>query len=168
MSREDANRIHPHSRHKDTHKRLSLEESRTINKLYGEEISQEGNFIVYYNARHMKPLYPLTKGNIFLVHTNEEKNKSLTLLVCTTKGRVDEVILKSNFVVGGKRVIPAEFLEQFIGRSLGDSWEMAKVPSDFLSLPNKIRPISGYPKISEELAKAMRRVLVLASVLEIK
>jgi len=164
----DANRVHPHSRQKDTHKRLTLEESRSINKLYGEEISQEGDFIAYYNARHMKPLYPLTKGNIFLVHTNDEKNNSLALLVCTTKGRVDEVILKNNFVVEGKPVISGKFVQQFIGRSLGDSWEMAKVPSDLLSLPEKIRPLSAYPKTSEELANAIRRVLVLAKVLGVK
>ncbi len=168
ITREDADKVHPHSRHQDTHKRLTLEESQLINTLYGEEINREGDLIVYYNARHMKPLFPLTKGNIFLVKVRGETDDPLIFLVCTTKGKVDEVILKNNPIVKGKPLVSNEFLRQFIGRSLGHSWEIVKDPSDLLSLPRGILPISDYPKTSKEAAEAFRKVLVWAKALRIE
>ncbi|MFQ5598811.1 MAG: hypothetical protein ACE5GK_12270 [Nitrospiria bacterium] len=167
LTRKDANRVHPHSRHKDTHIRLGTEESRSINRLYGKDISQEGDSIVYYKARYMKPLYPRTKGNIFLVTVMGETNEPLIFLVCITRGKVDEVVLKNNPIVNGKPLVSHEFLQQFIEHSLGHSCEIVKDPSDLLSLHQKIFRISDYPKTSREAANAIRKILVWAKVLRI-
>ena len=81
---------------------------------------------------------------------------------------MNEILVKNSPMIDGKPVILDEFLQQFIGRSLRDSWEVARNPSDLVTLPSKIRPIAGYPRISDEVTDAIRKVLVLANVLKIQ
>ncbi len=121
-----------------------------VNQIYGEEINHEGDLIVYYEATKRKGISG-EPGNIFLVQAKGEFG-SLNILVCTTGGTVDEVLVKDSPVVDGKAVVPGEFLGQFIRRSLQDSWEVAQTPSDLVILPSKIRPIADQPMTSNEVA----------------
>lgn len=163
----DAKKIHPFSHLSDRHKRLTAQQSQLINKLFGREISREGDLIAYYEAKRRKGIYG-DPGNIFLVHARDESGSLLYILVCTTNGRIDEVLITNSPVLQGKPIIPDEFLRQFISRSLQDSWEVAQNPSDLLTLPSRIRPIADHPKTSTEVADAIRQVVVWAEVLQIK
>jgi hypothetical protein len=163
----DAKKIRPFSNLSDRHKRLTAQQSQLINRLFGLDISREGDLIVYYEATKRKGIYG-DPGNIFLVHARDESGSLLSILVCTTNSRIDEVLIENSPVLAGKPVIPDEFLQQFIGRSLSNSWELEKAPSDLLSLPSKLRSIAGNPRTSQEVADAIRKVLVWAEVLQIK
>lgn len=162
----DAKKIHPFSDLSDRRRRLTAQQSQLINKLYGQDISREGDLIVYYEARKHKGIYG-ERGNIFLAQVKGEPG-SLDILVCTTGGRVDEILVKNNPVVDGRLAIPDEFLQQFIGRSLENSWEVALNPSDLAAMPSRIRPIAGYPKLSREAADGIRKVLAWTEVLQIE
>jgi hypothetical protein len=162
----DAKKIHPLSDLSDRHRLLTAQQSQLINKLYGQDISREGDMIVYYEARKRKGTYG-KRGNIFLVQARGEPG-SLDILVCTNGGRVDEILVKNNPVVDGRLAIPDEFLQQFLGRSFENSWEVALNPSDLAGMPSRIWPIAGYPKISREVADGIRKVLVWTEVLQIE
>lgn len=162
----DAEKIHPRSHLSDRHTTLSNKQAQAINQLYGQTIATEGELIAYYEARPRKGIYG-ESGNIFLVYVRGELSL-LEVLVCTTHGQIDETLIQDNPVLNGRSAIPDEFLRQFIGRSLQDSWEVAKNSSDLVTLPSKIRPIASYPKTSEEVANAIRKVLVWAKILHIE
>jgi hypothetical protein len=162
----DARKIHPFGDLSGEYKQLNAQQSQLINQLYGQDISHEGDLIAYYKARKRKGIYG-EQGNIFLMQAKGELGP-LDILVCTTGGHVDEILIKNNPVLDGKSVIPDEFTQQFIGRSLQNSWKIAQDPTDLMALPSRIRPISDYPRTSQELANAIRKVLILAKVLEIQ
>jgi len=163
---KDAKKIHPFGKPSYRVKVLTQTQSQRINNLYGEEITQEGDRITYYQSKGRKSFYRSQFGNIFLVHGKGEL-KALNILVCTTRGQIDEILVKNNPIVKGRTVIPDEFLQQYIGRSLKNSWEVAQDPPQLLTLPSRVRPMVGYPKLSEEVTKAIRKVLVWAIVLNV-
>jgi hypothetical protein len=161
----DAKKLYPFRKHSSKHRNLTLQQSQLINEIYGEEISHEGELIAYYQARARKPLRH--RANIFIVHAGGELGQ-LDILVSTTGRWIETIMIKDSPELDGKPVIPNEFIEQFIGRSLANSWELAQNPSDLVTLPAKIRPITGYPRTSKEITNAIRKVLVWARVLQIQ
>ena len=160
----DAKKIHPFSKLSDRHKRLTAQQSQLINKIYGQQINHGGDLIAYYEARKRKGISG-EPGNIFLVRASGEFGP-LDILVCTTDKHVDEILIKNSLVRNGKPAIPDEFLRQFIGRSLRDSWEVAKDQSDLVTLPSKIRPTADHPMATSEVLGAIRKVLVWAEALQ--
>lgn len=162
----DARKIHPFSDLSERHISLTAEQAQAINRFYGRIIAAEGERNVYYEARRRRGIYGQW-GNIFLVNAEGELGR-LEVLISTAGGEVDEILIKNNPVLNGKPVIPREFLRQFIGRSLRDSWELAQDPSDLVALPSPIRPIASYPQFSQEVADAVRKPLVWTEVLEIQ
>jgi hypothetical protein len=148
----------------DHHKKLSLEQSRSINKLYGDAISQEGDLIAYYDALDRNPRRYI--GKVFLVNAKSEKDQ--WNVIVGTRGRVvDRIMVKNNILGEGRPVIPNEFLKQFIGRSLQDSWQVAEGPQDVVTLPSMIRPVAGNLRASKELASNIRKILVWITALNI-
>jgi len=69
----------------------------------------------------------------------------------------------SKVIVGGLDDIPGDFLAQFEGRKLSDSFEIAKTSEDVVYLPRKVRPIRDRVQISEEIAKGVEETLSLLS-----
>ncbi|MFQ5779243.1 MAG: hypothetical protein ACE5HN_00485 [Nitrospiria bacterium] len=165
ISVSDARKVYHYDDYSDRHKKLTSEQSRSINDLHGEEISREGDLIAYYHAKKRKPLRD--KADIFLVHVRGEGSQ-LDLIVSTRGRIVDQIVVKNNLIREGKPAVPNEFLQQFIGHSLQDSWQMAEKPQDLVALPSMIRPISGRRKISKEITSNIRKVLVWLTVLEIQ
>ncbi len=165
ISISDARKVYHYDDYSDHHKKLTLEQSRSINDLHGEEISREGDLIAYYHAKKRKPLRD--KADIFLVHARGEGSQ-LDLIVSTRGRIVDQIVVKNNLIREGKPVIPTEFLQQFTGRSLQDSWQMAEKPQDLVALPSMIKPVAGYPKISKDITSNIQKVLVWLMVLEIQ
>ena len=144
---------------------LTPSQSEQINKIYGEEIVQKGDEITYFSAKRIKPTR--IKRFIFLIIMEGEPGR-LGILVGTFQGIVDNVAVKNNPLVDGKPVIPDEFLKQFLGRTLQSSWEVAQDHSEFFTLPSKVRPIESHLKVSQDISDGIRKVLVLAKVLNLK
>jgi len=165
ISVSDARKVYDYDDYSDHHRKLTLEQSRSINDIYGKEISREGDLIAYYHARRRKPLRDT--ADIFLVHARGEGSQ-LDLIVSTRERIVEQIVAKNNFNSEGKAVIPNEFMQQFIGRSLQGSWQVAEKPQDLVALPSMIRPISGRLKISKEITSNIRKALVWLTVLEIQ
>lgn len=66
----------------------------------------------------------------------------------------------------GQPVINKNFIEQFIGKDLTSSFELAKESEDVLTTPAKIRPIRMAPITSENIAKELRKWLAIAKILK--
>jgi hypothetical protein len=66
----------------------------------------------------------------------------------------------------GEPVINKDFIEQFIGKDLTFSFEVAKESEDVLTTPAKIRPIRMAPITSENIAKELRKWLAIAKILK--
>ncbi len=164
IAKMDARKAYPSAILMDHHKKISFEQSRSINELYGDEISQEGDLIAYYDALERNPRRYIAK--VFLVHAKSEMGQ--WDVIVGMRGRVaDRIVVKNNIIREGKPVIPNEFLKQFIGRSLQDSWHVAEGPQDVVTLPSMIRPVAGNLRASKEMASNIRKVLVWITALEI-
>lgn len=72
-------------------------------------------------------------------------------------------------VIDAATVLPGieEYLSQFKGRSMGSSFELANKPEDLLTSPSKLRPIAGYHEASKLLADLLRRIVIIAGVLNL-
>ena len=75
-------------------------------------------------------------------------------------------IIKNPIDRAGNPVIDRDFLEQFIGKDLTSSFELAKESDDVLTTPAKIRPIRMAPITSEKIAKELKKWLVIAKILK--
>ncbi|HLG22377.1 MAG TPA: hypothetical protein VI382_06150 [Candidatus Manganitrophaceae bacterium] len=113
--------------------------------------------VAYYEARRRKGIYG-QDGNIFLFHAEGESGP-MRILVCVLNRRAHEV------VVEGEPRISNEFLSQFIDRSLENSLEIAKDPSDLLTVPGPIRPEAQAPKSSQAIANAVKMALMFGRIL---
>jgi len=92
-------------------------------------------------------------GYVFL-KTIDSANAEMRVLVGVfPNGEIAKV------VVNGPEAIDDEFLEQFEGKSLRSSFEIAKTLDDLLFVPAKIKAISGKVEISEEIAKTVSALI---------
>lgn len=164
ISLKDAAKIHPGSPLIKRTRTLAPGESEQINRLYGAPIAKAGGRIAYYEAR--RRIYPVNdgrsvflKGNIFLIREAGESGP-LKVSVSVLNGRVKRLLVE------GDPAVSEEFLSQFIGRSLEHSFEIAKEPSDLLTVPAKVRPMAKAPQDSRAVADAVKRALALGTVLE--
>ena len=63
-------------------------------------------------------------------------------------------------------VIDRDFLEQFNGKNLTDSFELMKESEDVQTTPIKIKPIRMAPITSEMIAKELKKWLAIAKILK--
>jgi hypothetical protein len=75
-------------------------------------------------------------------------------------------IVKNPTDRNGNPVIDSDFLEQFIGKDLTCSFELAKESEDVFATPVKIKPIRNTPIISEKIVKELKKWLVVAKILK--
>ncbi len=162
---EDARGMYNLTDVRHLHRTLTAAQSRQINKVYGKEITQEGDEVTYFKSERRKPTR--IKRFTFLAKT-EGGLGWIEILVGTFQGRIDRVKLKKQSLMNGGVAIPSEFLRQLTGRSLESSWEVAKDPAEVFTLPSKIKAIEGYPQASQEISDAIRKVLAIAKVLNLE
>jgi hypothetical protein len=86
-----------------------------------------------------------------------------SLIVCVHQGRIAEIEPKTSTQESGPR-IPGEFLGQFVGRGVNDSFEVATSAEEAFTLPARLRPIGGEPELSRTIARDLRKVLIWAEV----
>ncbi|MBI2470362.1 MAG: hypothetical protein HYV59_03860 [Planctomycetes bacterium] len=75
-------------------------------------------------------------------------------------------IVKNPTDSDGNPVIDSNFLEQFIGKDVTSSFELAKELEDMLTTPAKIKPIKSALITSEKIAKELRKWLSIAKILK--
>ncbi|HEX9759096.1 MAG TPA: hypothetical protein VGB26_15080 [Nitrospiria bacterium] len=158
ITSHDARKLHPRSRLSDRHRKLNLEQAHEINRLHGENIVSEGDLIVYYEAKRRKGLYG-DQGNVFLTRI-ETGTAPIELLVSVAEGKIYQLLLKEVPFIGRKPLVSNEFLFQFIGRSLEDSWEIVRSSEDLLHVPAKVRSMEELPVVSQAITNQIRKVLI--------
>lgn len=106
-------------------------------------------------------------GNVFIVK-GEGEFGNYELLVCIHNGLVNEIFVKNNPVDDkGNKIINKDFLGQFIGRTLEQSFELRGIPDDYLTTPIKLAGIQNAPLISKNIVKELKKVLAIAKVLKL-
>ncbi|HHT9107695.1 MAG TPA: hypothetical protein ACFYEF_05045 [Candidatus Wunengus sp. YC63] len=138
-----------------------------INELaqYGIEIGKDEKIVVYYSMTARRGRSEMAKA--FLIKGEGEHG---TFELSVDIGRtimIQEIhIVKNSKDCTGESVIDRDFLEQFIGKDLTSSFELAKESEDVLTTPSKIKPIKMAPITSEKIAKELRKWLVIAKILK--
>jgi hypothetical protein len=138
-----------------------------INELaqYGIEISEDEKIVVYYSMTARRGRSEVAKA--FPVK-GEGEHGSFELVVDIGRTiAIQEIhIVKNPVDRAGNPVIDRDFLEQFIGKNLTDSFELMKESEDVQTTPIKIKPIKMAPIISGKIAKELKKWLVIAKILK--
>ncbi len=99
-------------------------------------------------------------GYVFAKPLLIEGKEAKLLVGVTESGRISRVR------VAGADSIDQEFLSQFKGKRLGDSFEIARSLEDILYVPSSLKAMRGDIESSRIIASAVREALVSASKLE--
>ena len=138
-----------------------------INELaqYGIEISKNEKIVVYYSMTTRRGRSEVVKA--FTVK-GEGEHGLFELVVDVGRAiAIQEIhIVKNPVDRAGNPVIDRDFIEQFIGKDLTSSFELAKESEDVLTTPAKIRPIRMAPITSENIAKELIKWLAIAKILK--
>jgi len=148
----DARRAFPMNDVSKQRIRLSEEQSRWINSLYGDLITRPGDRVVYYEARKWRSLS--RKGYLFLI----KGTRGLEVLISVAQGKVAE--LSAVDPSGEKVTYP-----QLLGCSLEDCFGFSRDQNGFLQGSQKGEPATGIRTVPEEVADAVKQALILAEVL---
>lgn len=138
-----------------------------INELtqYGIEISKDEKIVVYYSMTARRGRSEVAKA--FPVKGEGEHGLFELVVDVGRTIMIQEVhIVKNPKDCTGEPVINKDFIEQFIGKDLTSSFELAKESEDVLTTPAKIRPIRMAPITSENIAKELRKWLAIAKILK--
>jgi hypothetical protein len=144
----------------------------------GGAIAQEPTTLTFKEARHLflwadtfKPLKEINETTkvaevwntddadellgwaVVKTMTFDAAQFSLLIGIRKKDGAISKVIVK------GMDDLPNDFLAQFEGRKLHDSFEIARTSEDVIYLPRKIKPIRDRVKLSEEMAKTVEEAL---------
>jgi len=138
-----------------------------INELaqYGIEISKDEKIVVYYSMTARRGRSEVAKA--FTVKGDGEHGLFELVVDVGRTIMIQEIhIVKNPKDCTGEPVINKDFIEQFIGKDLTSSFELAKESEDVLTTPAKIRPIRMAPITSENIAKELRKWLAIAKILK--
>lgn len=135
---------------------VTKRQAKDINRLMGYTAIMEGETFSYVNV------HPFPKHRGVIVHLFDGKAGPLTLLVAIKQDKVNGVAAK-----GKVADIPGlhDFLDQFVGRTLNDSFEIAGSPADLLTMPPKLQGLKDFPDLSLELAMAVKKALAAHKVM---
>ena len=159
ITERDAALLHPRSRYVSHHRHLSTEESRRINERLGDEATKPDELIGYYVVtRHPKRLSGGT-GTVFLEPVRTERG-TLILLVSVRDGAPQQLTVRDGPAADA---VTHEFLDQFIGRDLDHSYEVGRDPGAFHRVPSPLAPIEGRWELSQRIADAVRKILMVAT-----
>lgn len=150
-TRADARRVHWVIRYDNPYASFSPERRELIASKYGEEYLPKAERLNYI---HIPTWKWQRHADVFEVQGRAAEG-SYSLIVCVHQGRVAEIYLKESPLN-----VPGEFLRQFVGRSLEDSFEVAQSAEDAFGLPAKLHPIGGNLELSKAIATDLRKVLI--------
>jgi len=132
---------------------------------YGIKIGEPEKAVVYYSMTTRRGRSEMAKA--FPVKGEGEFGSFELVVDIDRTITIQEIhILKNPKDCTGQPVINKIFIEQFIGKDLTSSFELAKESEDVLTTPAKIRPIRMAPITSENIAKELRKWLAIAKILK--
>lgn len=156
LSEHDAARLHPWSQYTLRHRHLSVEESRRINQRLGGEATRPDELIGYYAVTRHPKRGTGTSGTVLLEPVPTDHG-ALSLVISVRAGAPQGIVLKN-----GPVSVPHEFLDQFIGRDLEHSYQVGRDQADFFNAPLPLMALKGQEDLSQRIADAVRKVLVIA------
>jgi hypothetical protein len=125
----------------------------------GDEATKPDELIGYYIVtRHPKRLSGGT-GTVFLEPVRTERG-TLILLVSVRDGAPQQLTVRDGPAAAA---VTHEFLDQFIGRDAEHSYEVGRDPDAFHRVPSPLAPIEGRWELSQRIADAVRKILVVAT-----
>ena len=129
------------------------------------EISEYERTIVYYSMTTRRGRSEVEKA--FLVEGKGEYGPFKLIIDLGRTLTIQEIHIIENPVDHtGNPVNDGDFIEQFIGKDVTSSFEVAIKSEDVLATPVKIKPIGNAPITSEKIAKELRKWLVVAKILK--
>ena len=161
ITERDAALLHPRSRYVSHHRHLSMEESRRINERLGYEATRADELIGYYVVTRWPKRPTGETGTVFLEPVRTEHG-TLSLLVSVKDGAPQQLAVRDG---SADVALPHEFLDQFIGRDLEHPYEVGRDPDAFHRVPSPLAPIEGRWELSQRIAEAVRKILVIAEAL---
>ncbi|OGW61997.1 MAG: hypothetical protein A2638_05230 [Nitrospirae bacterium RIFCSPHIGHO2_01_FULL_66_17] len=161
ITERDAALLHPRSRYVSHHRHLSTEESRRINERLGHEATRPDELIGYYAVTRWPKRPTGETGTVFLEPVRTEHG-TLSLLVSVKDGVPQRLAVKDG---PSAAAVTHEFLDQFLGRDLDHSYEVGRDPDAFHRVPSPLAPIEGRWELSQRIAEAVRKILVIAEAL---
>lgn len=158
ITKRDAASLHPWSRYILRHRHLGAEESRRINERLGFQATRPDELIGYYVVtRHPKRMTG-TSGIVFLEPVRTDHG-AVSLLISIRAGAPQQLAVKDGAEAAA---LPHEFLDQFIGRDSEHSYQVGRDPEDFSKVPLPLMPLKNQEDLSQRIADAIRKVIVLA------
>lgn len=137
---------------------LTEDDKAKIQKLLGHPLKYYPKGLGYYSEiRHGEI------GDIVPVRLETPYGR-LVILVRIRLDSIDKIIVAQNITKDGRPVVNDLFLSQFLGRTVSSSYKVVKTPQDLLAAPNLIRPITGEPAISQEIADRLQELMAINSV----
>ena len=159
ITERDAALLHPRSRYVSHHRHLSMEESRRINERLGYEATKPDELIGYYVVTRLPKRLTGETGTVFLEPVRADHGM-LSLLVSVRGGAPQRFAVRDG---SADVALPHEFLDQFIGRDLEHPYEVGRDPDAFHRVPSPLAPIEGRWELSQRIAEAVRKILVVAT-----
>ncbi|MFZ5862405.1 MAG: hypothetical protein ACOYXR_06180 [Nitrospirota bacterium] len=143
--------------------RLTEEESKRINDRLGRQAVQAGETISYYAVTRHRKRMTGDSGLVF-VEMIDGPQGPLRLVLSLRHQVVQNLAVKDGSAV---TIIRHEFLDQFIGRDWEHSFKVETDPAAFHRIPVPIAPLAGHVELSQRIADAVLKVVVLVSVLKL-
>lgn len=129
------------------------------------ELTEEEKTIVYYSMTTRRGRSEVEKA--FLVKGEGEYGPCKLVVDIGRTITIQEFHIIENPVDCTENpIIDGDFLDQFIGKDVTSSFEIAKESEDMFTTPAKIRPIRNAPITSEKIAKELRKWLIIAKILK--
>lgn len=155
---------HPYQRIEKHHVQLTDQQISELSQ-DGIEISEDEKIVVYYSMTTRRGRSELEKA--FLVKGEGEHGTFMLVVDIGRTITIQELHIVKNLAgLVGEPIIDKDFLDQFIGKDMTSSFEIAKESEDVFTTPIKIRPIRSAPITSEKIAKELKKWLVIAKILK--
>lgn len=132
---------------------------------YGIKIGEPEKTVVYYSMARRRGRSEMAKA--FPVKGEGEYGHFELVVDVGRTITIQEIhIIKNPTHYCGEPIINKDFIEQFIGKDLTFSFELAKESDDPITAPTKIKPIGMAPITSEKIVKELEKWLVIAKILK--
>lgn len=132
---------------------------------YGIKIGEHEKTVVYYSMTTRRGRSEMAKA--FPVKGEGEYGPFELVVDVGRTITIQEIhIIKNPTYYCGDPIINKDFIEQFIGKDLTSSFELAKESDDVLTTPARIKPIRMAPITSEKIAKELKKWQVIAKILK--
>ncbi len=151
-----------HSRYEHRKVTLTKSQRKKISQILGNQIPVE-NVVKYFKAHKWKGMG--VSGEIFVI-TGESGYGLYRILVLIEHDSISRLILGKQVFKERQALINREFLNQFVGKHLEQSFKIAQGLEDIMQTPTKIKPIANEVGLSREIALKIKKTLAEVAVLK--